>query len=183
MKKLIALLSIATLLCSSTAFAATSPSAQAVLSTVGFGNSSDAQTAAERGMSAGEYYNNTVAETEGLADAVPVGQGGKIMINGVATNLTATLSKVTKSVVAEAAGQAEVLGGTVLNVLNVDFPGANYNVATINFFLKGLAEGKNIVVKQYVDGEWIDVEVVEVREDHVVLNLTSSGAIVFVELP
>lgn len=183
MKKLIALLSIATLLSSTTAFAATSPSAQAVVGSVGFGTSSDAQVAADRGMSAAEYYNNTVVETEGVADAVPVGQGGKIIINGVATNLTATLSKVTKSVVSEAAGQAEVLGGTVLNVLNVDFPGANYNVATIDFFLKDLEEGKNIVVKQYVEGEWIDVEVVEVRAEHVVLNLTNAGPIVFVELP
>lgn len=183
MKKFIALLSVTTLLCSSTAYAATSPSAEAVLGSAGFDNSSDAQAAADRGMSSGEYYNNAVVETEGVTDAVPVGQGGKIMINGVATNLTATLSKVTKDIVSEAVGQAEALGGTVLNVLKVDFPGANYNVATIDFFLKGLEEGKNIVVRQYVDGEWIEVEVLEVREGHVVLNLTNSGAIVFVELP
>lgn len=183
MKKFIALLSIATLLCSSTALAATSPTAQAVLASVGFSSSSDAQAAADRGLSAGEYYNNAVVETPGVSNAMPVGQGGKIIINGVATNLTATLSKVTKSVATDAASQAAVLGGTLLNVLKVDFPGANYSVATINFYLKGLADGKKVVAKQYVNGAWIDVEVVEVRVDHVVLNLTNSGAIAFVELP
>lgn len=105
------------------------------------------------------------------------------MINGVATNLTATLSKAVQAVVASANAQAAALGGTLLNVVKVDFPGANYNVATINFYVKGLAEGKKVAAKQYVNGAWVDVEVVEVRADHVVLNLKNSGAVAFVELP
>lgn len=190
MKKFIALLTAGVLMTATTmtAFAASSPSAQAVVaSTVaapeGFSTSSDAQAAADRGLSAGEYYNNAVTSTPGVENAVAVGQGGKIIINGVATNLTATLSKVTKSVATDAKSQAAVLGGTLLNVLKVDFPGANYNVATINFYLKGLEAGKKVVAKQYVNGAWIDVEIVEVRAEHVVLNLTHSGAVAFVELP
>ncbi len=114
---------------------------------------------------------------------MPVGQGGKIIINGVATNLTATLSKVNRTVADSAKTQAAALGGTLLNVVKVDFPGANYKVATINFYLKNLAGGTKIAAKQYVNGAWIDVEVSEVREDHVVLNLKNSGAVVFVALP
>ena len=183
MKKLIALLSVSVLLCSATAFAATSPSAQAVLASAGFVNAADAQAAADRGLSAGEYYNNAVTSTPGVENAMPVGQGGKIMINGVVTNLTATLSKVNKDVAAGAVSQAAALGGTLLNVVKVDFPGANYNVATINFYLKGLADGSKVVAKQFVNGAWIDVEVMEVRADHVVLNLTGSGAVAFVAVP
>ena len=39
-------------------------------------------------MSAGEYYNNAIVATPGVPNAVPMGQGGKILINGVPTNLT-----------------------------------------------------------------------------------------------
>lgn len=188
MKKFIAVLSVAVLFSSTTVFAATSPSAAAVVaSTVaapeGFGNASDAQAAAERGLTAGEYYNNAVTSTPGVSDAMPVGQGGKILVNGVATNLTATLSKVNKTVAESAKAQAAALSGNLLNVVKVSFPGANYKVATINFYLKGLDAGAKVAVKQLVNGEWIDVEVVEVRADHVVLNLTNTGAVAFFQLP
>lgn len=189
MKKLIALMSVAVLFSSTSVFAATSPSAQAVVaSTVaapeGFANASEAQAAADRGgLSAGEYRNNAVTSAPGVSNATPIAQGGKIMINGVATNLTATLSRVNKNVASDAKAQAAALAGNLLNVVKVDFPGANYKVATINFYLKGLEAGKKVVAKQYVNGAWVDVEIVEIRADHVVLNLTNSGAVAFVELP
>lgn len=188
MKKFIAVLTASVLMASMTAFAADSPSAKAVVASVaasdeGFTNGLDAQAAAQRGMTAGEYYNNTITSTPGLKNTVAVGQGGKILINGVATNLTATLSKVTKDVAVDAMSQAGVLGGSLLNVVSVGFPGANYKVATINFYVKDLAAGTKIVAKQYVNGAWIDVEVVEVRDGHAVLNLTKSGAVAFIALP
>lgn len=105
------------------------------------------------------------------------------MINGVVTNMTASLAKADKATAEGAKAQAGALGGTLLNVVKVSFPGVNYHTATINFYLKGLANGAKVVVKQLVNGVWVDVEVVEVREDHVVLNLTSAGAVAFVQLP
>lgn len=189
MRKLIALLTAATLFASMTVSAAPSPSAAAVsassasVSSEGFRNASDQEAAAARGMSAGEYYNNAILSAPGVANAMPVGQGGKIIINGVATNLTATLAKVDKATAEGAKAQAGALGGTLLNVVKVGFPGANYNTATINFYLKGLANGAKVAVKQLVNGVWVDVEVVEVRADHVVLNLVNSGAVAFVQLP
>lgn len=193
MKKFIALLVAGMLFSSMTVMAANSPSAKAIVATVeptvesaateGFSNATDQQAAAARGMSASEYYNNTVTSAPGVENAVPVGQGGKISINGVATNLTATLAKVSKAVASDANAQAAAIGGTLMNVVKVDFPGANYKVATINFYVKDLAAGTKIAVKQLVNGVWVDVQVVEVREDHVVLNLTNSGAVAFVALP
>lgn len=188
MKKFIALLTAATMFASMAVSAAPSPTAAAVVasgyeSTEGFAKAYDAQAAAARGMSAAEYYNNVVVSTSGVANAMPVGQGGKIVINGVATNLTATLAKADKATVAGANAQAAALGGTLLNVVKVSFPSANYNTATINFYLKGLANGAKVAVKQLVNGVWVDVEVVEVRADHVVLNLTNMGAVAFVLLP
>lgn len=188
MKKFVALLTASVMMASMTVCAAGSPTAAAVVASSspaseGFSQAADQQAAAERGMSAGEYYNNAITETPGLPSAMPVGQGGKIIINGVATNLTASLAKAPKAVVTSASAQATALGGTLLNVVKVDFPGANYKVATINFYLKGLVAGKKVVAKQYVNGAWVDVEVAEVRADHVVLNLKNVGAVAFVELP
>lgn len=188
MKKWIALLSAATLFASMTVSAAPSPSAAAVVASnaytaEGFANAADGQLAAARGLSAGEYYNNAVVSAPGVENAMPVGQGGKIMINGVVTNMTASLAKADKATAEGAKAQAGALGGTLLNVVKVSFPGVNYHTATINFYLKGLANGTKVVVKQLVNGVWVDVEVVEVREDHVVLNLTSAGAVAFVQLP
>lgn len=127
MKKLIALLTAGVLLSSMTVMAAESPSAKAVVATApvaaeGFANVADEQQAAERGLSAGEYYNNAVTSAPGVENATAVGQGGKIIINGVATNLTATLARVDKKVASDAKAQAATLGGTLLNVVKVTFP-------------------------------------------------------------
>ncbi|MCM1135939.1 MAG: hypothetical protein NC400_10240 [Clostridium sp.] len=185
MKKLIALLTASMLFTSMTVCAAESVTARAVsaYASEGFSNAMDQQAAAERGMSAGEYYNNAITSAPGVTNAMPVGQGGKIMINGVYTNLTATLAKADKATAEAAQTQAAGLGGKLLNVLKVNLPGANYNVATVNFYLKGLANDANVAVRQLVRGVWIDVEVVEVRADHVVLNLKNNGVIAFIEVP
>lgn len=199
MKKLAALLATSVLFASMTVSAADSPSAAVVVSTApaaptassaapayvgeGFTSAVDAQAAAERGMDAGEYYNNAITSTPGVADAAPIGQGGKILINGVPTNLTASLSKVNAAVASDAAAQAAALGGKLLNVVNVNFPGANYSVATVNFYVKGLVEGTKVAARQYVKGTWVEVEVVEARADHVVLNLKGNGPVAFVALP
>lgn len=189
MKKFIALLTASMLFASMTVSASESVTARAVVASApsytedGFNNSSDQQAAEDRGMSAGEYYNNVVVSTPGVTNAMPVGQGGKILVNGVPTNLTAILSKVAKATADAANTQAAALGGTLLNVVKVDFPGANYNVATINFYVKGLADGAKVAAKQLVAGVWTDVEVVEARADHVVLNLKNAGPVAFVALP
>lgn len=201
MKKLVALLATSVLFASMTVSAAGSPSAAVVASKApsaaassapastpayvseGFSSAVDAQAAAERGMDAGEYYNNAITSTPGVADATPVGQGGKILINGVPTNLTASLSKVSRAVADGAVAQAAALGGKLLNVVNVTFPNANYSVATVNFYVKGLANGTQVAARQYVGGTWIEVEVVEARADHVVLNLKGNGPVAFVALP
>ena len=40
--------------------------------------------------------------------------------------------------------------------------------------------GANIVALQYIDGQWVDVPVVEVRADHVVLGAVKNGKVAFV---
>lgn len=149
----------------------------------GFANASDSQAAAQRGLSAGEYYNNAVTSAPGLENALPVGQGGRILINGVPSNLTAILSRVGSGIAGSAQGQAALLGGKLLNVVGVKFPAANFHAATVNFYVKGLANGTRIAARQYVGGQWVEVDVVESRTDHVILLLKGSGAVAFIALP
>lgn len=187
MKKWISLMIISTFLCSIPVMAAENSSEPAVVSSSnaeeGFITDSDAQAAAVRGMSAGEYYNNTVSSVKGLSNAIPIGQGGKIVINGVATNLTATLSKVNDAEISNAKGQAAFFGGRLFNILRADIPGVKFHMANVNFYVKGLAAGTHVVVRQLVNGGWIDVGVTELRADHIVLNLNNSGPIAFIEIP
>lgn len=66
-------------------------------------------------MSVGEYTNNAIVSTPGLsaADTLPVGQGGKIIVNGVATNMTVILRKVDAATVksAKTAATGKILKG------------------------------------------------------------------------
>ena len=147
---------------------------QAEAADEGFADVADLQIAAEKNMSAGEYYNNAVTETFGIEEATPVAQGGNLVVDGVVTNMTATISKVDVAFVDSVRAAQE---GTVLNVVDVRFPA---KAATINFYMPGVAADANIVALQYVDGAWVEVEVAEVRADHVVLNLKQNGKVAFI---
>ena len=110
------------------------------------------------GSSSDGYQRSCRGSSPGVTNAMPVGQGGKIVINGVTTNMTAQLAKADKATAAGANEQAAALGGTLLNVVKVSFPGANFKTATINFYLKGLPNGAKVAVKQLVNGVWVDVD-------------------------
>ena len=183
MKKLIALVSAAAVLVMPMAVcAAPSPSAGAVVaaSTQSAQNSAVETAAAEVSMSVGEYTNNAIVSTPGLsaADTLPVGQGGKIIVNGVATNLTVILRKVDAATVKSAKTAAT---GKILNLVNAKLPVAKGNTVTVNFYVKGLVGTENVTVFQYVDGAWVQVTVKEIRLDHIVLDLTQSGPVMFVQ--
>ena len=183
MKKLIALVSAAAVLVMPmAACAAPSPSAGAVVaaSTQSAQNSAVETAAAEVSMSVGEYTNNAIVSTPGLsaADTLPVGQGGKIIVNGVATNMTVILRKVDAATVKSAKTAAT---GKILNLVNAKLPVAKGNTVTVNFYVKGLAGTENVTVLQLVNGEWVPVTVKEIRLDHIVLDLTQSGPVMFVQ--
>lgn len=140
----------------------------------GFVDIAEMQRAEAKNMSAGEYFNNVAVTTPGIEKAVPVGQGGNIVIDGKVTGAMATVSKVNVAFVDSVRASVE---GTVLNVVDVQFPAME---ATINFYMPGVAADANIAAVQYVDGRWVDVEVAEVRADHVVLNLKQNGKVAFI---
>ena len=180
MKKLIALISAAAVLVIPMAVcAAPSPSAGAVVAASTQATAVET-VAAEVSMSVGEYTNNAIVSTPGLSstDTLPVGQGGKIIVNGVATNMTVTLRKVDAATVKSAKAATT---GKILNLVNAKLPVAKGNTVTVNFYVKGLAGTENVTAFQLVNGEWVPVTVKEIRLDHIVLDLTQSGPVMFVQ--
>ena len=180
MKKLIALISAAAVLVIPMAVcAAPSPSAGAVVAASTQATAVET-VAAEVSMSVGEYTNNAIVSTPGLSstDTLPVGQGGKIIVNGVATNMTVTLRKVDAATVKSAKAAAT---GKIVNLVNAKLPVAKGNTVTVNFYVKGLAGTENVTAFQLVNGEWVPVTVKEIRLDHIVLDLTQSGPVMFVQ--
>ena len=130
----------------------------------------------------GEYMNNAVTELPGLENVTPVGQGGHVIINGAPSNQTFSVLKPHSAYVSYAKTFANGLGGKVLNVATIK-ASVSFNTATVNFYAKGVKAGQNIKVYQYRDEAWVEIEVTEIREDHVVVNMTSLGTLAFIELP
>lgn len=141
----------------------------------GFENAAQMQCAKAADKTAGEYYNNAVLDTQGIEEATPVAQGGNLIVDGKVTNMTASISKAPVAFVDSVRADQE---GTVLNVVDVQFPAAE---AVINFYMPGVTEGANIAAVQYINGAWVDVNVKEVRVDHVILDLKSNGVVAFLE--
>ena len=141
----------------------------------GFENAAQMQEAQSAGKSAAEYYNNAVVTTGGIDNAVPVAQGGQLIIDGEVTNASATVSKVSSVYVDSVRAARE---GRLLNVVDVRFPA---HEAVVNFYMPGIEAGDTVTAVQFTDGTWTDVEVVEVRTDHVLLKLMRSGVVAFLE--
>ncbi len=141
----------------------------------GFENAAQMQLAQAGHKTAGEYYNNAVVTTAGIENAVPVAQGGQLIIDGEVTNASATVSKVSSVYVDSVRAARE---GRLLNVVDVRFPA---HEAVVNFYMPGIEAGDTVTAVQFTDGTWTDVEVVEVRTDHVLLKLMRSGVVAFLE--
>lgn len=129
----------------------------------------------------GEYVNNAVAELPGLSNVVPVAQGGHVIINGAPSNQTFSVLKPADGAVSVAKTYASNIGGTVLNVIKVN-ASVGFNTATVNFYMPGVTATNNIKVVQLINGQWNDVNVAEVRADHVVVDMTSLGTFAFIEV-
>lgn len=140
--------------------------------------------AADENKSVGEYMNNAVVAAPGLDNAIPVSQGGNVIINGAPSSQTFSVLKVLSGHTESAKAQAASVGGKVLNVARID-ASVYFDTATVNFYMPGVKTGQNIQVYQYdyTSGQWTGVAVAEVREDHVVVDMTSLGVLAFVEIP
>lgn len=175
MKKLLALALAGAMIVSMPVMAAPSPSAGDISAAV-------VSAAASEGKTVGEYMNNAVTSVPGLEKVLPLGQGGHVIINGAPSNQVFSVLKPTLANVTSAKAYAATLGGTVLNVAEIKASVSGFHTATVNFYMKGVVAGQNIKVFQLVNGQWVELTVTEIREDHVVVDMTSLGTLAFVAL-
>ena len=137
--------------------------------------------AENEGKTIGEYLSNSVMELPGLDEVTPVGQGGGVVLDGKVSNVSFSIQKPLLTYVNWAKAQADTIGGKVLNVVDPKFT-AVFETATVNFYMPGVTAEQKIQVLQYVDKQWVNLNVAEVREDHVVVDMTSLGVTAFVEV-
>ena len=199
MKKLLALVCTLSLTASMTVCAADSPTVRDIVSTPVIENAvvatpevpdipadpvlpRDEQRAVELGKTLAEYAANMVANTPGIPDAAPIAQGGGCVINGAASNAVFTLNAVQSGTSAYAVSQANALGGTALNVVDISAPGVNFADAEVGFYVAGVKAGDNVAVYQAVKGEWVAVEVAEVSNNSVKIKMSSAGIYCFIKL-
>ena len=195
MKKMLALTLAGAMTVSMPVLAATSPTADSYSTassssvvevsaiTASSVSESIARAAADENKTIGEYLNNAVTAIPGLDSVAALEQGGRVIINGVPSNQTFTVAKPTAESVNLAKVQATALGGTVLNVAQINASVTGFNTATVNFYLKGVKLGQNIKVYQLINGQWMELTVTEIREDHIVVDMTSLGTLAFIEVP
>lgn len=138
----------------------------------------------------GEYMNNAVTGIWAMDKVTPVAQGGGVVVDGVKTNLTFSVLKPELRRVYTIKNAAASIGGTVLNVVKIGIPAnLRYQRANVNFYTPGIVTGQNVKVFQYAysEGEndiWNELNVTEVREDHVVVDIPNNGGVIaFVEVP
>lgn len=147
------------------------------------GVSAEVYTAAqEAGLSVTEYVTNSIIEVPGLKNVTPVGQGGKIVVDGKETNQTFSLRKPNSTYVTSAKSQAASLGGDVLNVVDVKGGIASGKTASVNFYMPGVKTTDNIQVYYYANKQWNSLNVSEVRDDHVVVDMTKTGVVAFIQV-
>lgn len=145
----------------------------------GFGNVGNMLDAGNRDMSSAEWNNNAVLNTPGMDLSLPVSVGqGSVVIGGEKTNITPTIEKADAAFVDSINREKD---GILLNLFHVSYPSTDD--AEITFDLPGLNGGNNIVVYQYINGVWTEVEMKEVRDGHVTLHMQGDGVVAFMLEP
>lgn len=133
--------------------------------------------AAANNQSVGEYVNNAVSTLPGVENVTPMAPD-VVMVNGAASRAI-RLAKPGNAVISTAKAHAANLGGKLMNVLEIKSR-AQFQTAQINMLTMGVRAGQSIKVYQLVNGQLVELEVSEIREDHVVFNITGPGTVMFV---
>ena len=125
-----------------------------------------------QGASNSAYYNGSII--------YPV---RKIEINGVKSNATFMVAQPDGGTMTSANNLAASLGGNLINAVVTSSPGVNFATARVNFFVGGVTDNDTIAVYQLQNGKWVQLSVSEIRKDHVIVNMTRHGVIVFIRVP
>lgn len=184
--KVVSLVMVGTMLFSMPVMAKSMGSPEAVYleSNSNIGDPSATVAAVEEHKLISEYMADAITGIWAMDSVVPVAQGGNVILDGVKSNVTFPVQKPELSRVYSAKAYAASVGGTVLNVVKIDTH-VGFGTANVNFYMPGITGNENIHVLQYVESSdtWADLNVTEIRADHVVVDLTSTGVFAFVVQP
>ncbi|WP_029233662.1 hypothetical protein [Butyrivibrio sp. VCB2006] len=111
-----------------------------------------------------------------------VGQGGHVEINGGKSNVTFIVGVPDGGTMTSATALAASLKGSLVNCVTVTSTVA-FKSAKVNFYVTGVTAGDNIAVYQAQNGKWVQLPTAEIRQDHVVVNMTRYGTIAFIRVP
>ena len=123
------------------------------------------------------------AQKEATTLATGVATSSAVVIDGVAQNVSATITSVHPSIVDTAKNAASVLvdkDSTVLKVVDVKLP-VKFSSATITFNVSGVVAGQNIqVLHQEANGQWVVIPGATVGNGTVTATFTSLSPVAFV---
>ncbi|MCR5102313.1 MAG: hypothetical protein K6B41_13230 [Butyrivibrio sp.] len=128
-------------------------------------------------LSSGNYVDPVAGKT-----LYQISQGGKVILNGSKSRATFMVSSPTTGKVTSAETLAASVNGTLLGVVDTSAPGVVFKTARVNFYVKGLSGDENVAAYQYASGKWSQLNVSEVRKDHVVVDMTGHGTLAFVQV-
>jgi hypothetical protein len=97
--------------------------------------------------------------------------------------VTFTITAPSSSVISSASTLAGKVGGYLVSCISTSSPGVGFKTAKVNFYVGGVQNGDNIAVYQNQNGTWVQLPVVEIRQDHVVVNMSRHGEIAFIRVP
>lgn len=128
-----------------------------------------------------EYMGNVVTGIWAMDYVLPIGQGGKVILDGVETNVTFVLQKPELSRVYSAKDLAASMGEDLINVVKIDTH-VGFGTANVNFLVPSIQAGEDFHVCQYDEttDSWVELNITEIREDHVCVDMDSVGTFAFI---
>ncbi len=128
-------------------------------------------------------FVHTVLNAPGLGCTTPVGQGGRLILNGKPTRATFTMRESTSGKVSSAQVLAAGIGGKVKNVVETYAPGVRFSTAQVDFKVYGALNGDIYRVYQLgPNGTWKEIQVDQVRDGHVVCTVFKAGTFAFIKM-
>ncbi|ADL35125.1 hypothetical protein bpr_I2392 [Butyrivibrio proteoclasticus B316] len=144
----------------------------------------DARNMAGRGSSSGNTTRNQMMINNNAVSygGNVVAQGGHVEINGGKSNVTFIVGVPDGGTMTSAASLAANVKGSLINCVTVTSTVAFRN-ARVNFYVSGVTAADNIAVYQLQNGKWVQLPTPEIRQDHVIVNMTRYGTLAFIRVP
>lgn len=160
-------------------FSSTVCAAESVVPTKDYGRLDTLAVDVEKSLP--EYTSNAVADMDGVHDLAKIASGSNMVTEGKETNATCIVDKVNVAAIRYAQKEAELVGGTLLTVVELSAPGVHLENAQVELRIEGVKAGEAVTAYRCVKGAWAAVNVVAVADDTVTIEFPGQGIYTFVK--